>query len=177
MYINTHADSVTVDPHNVPGQLLATQAREERNLNTNDALRWHHQAVVFDGTPASGSRVSKTYIDGLLKSSRTNLTNALTVVAALNFIVGNRTLGSVNTAFNGYVCDLKLYNRVLTDAEIQAAENGETVDATGLVIDMPMDEGAGTIAVNRAGSGVGDGVLGSGATWIPRAVFPKLMPR
>lgn len=177
MYLNTNADGVTVDPHNVPGQLLATQAREERNLNTNDALRWHHQAVVFDGTPASGSRISKTYIDGLLKSSRTNLTNTLTVVSALNFIVGNRTLGSVNTAFNGYVCDLKLYNRVLTDAEIQAAENGETVDSTGLVIDMPMNEGAGTIAVNRAGSGVGDGVLGSGATWIPRAVFPKLMPR
>ena len=178
MYLKYHGDGVTVDPGNVMGQIVQTASRAERNLNTCEATSWHHMAISYDATPAAGSRVSKIYIDGVLKSTNSTLSRDLTVVSAINFLVGNRTSGGgAGTTFNGWVCDLKLYNRILSADEILADKNGTEISNANLVIDMPMDDATGTTAVNNAASGVGNGTLGSGATWITRGAYPGVMPK
>lgn len=176
IFLNTNADGA-LDPGIFVGNtLLQTTSRSERNLNAGEAVNWHHYAATFDGTLASGSREAKMYVDGILRTSRTNLTTTLTAPAGTNFLVGRRSNDSGGTAFvNGWTCDLRLYNRVLSAAEILAAKQGKTVDATSLIISMPMDEGA-NATINSVVSGAGNGALGTAAKWITKGQCPSVMP-
>jgi hypothetical protein len=82
--------------------------------------QWHHVAVVFDqGTP--GLNEIQLYIDGIVQAT------TVSGSALLNTGLGDDvTLGAFNNAgtmaafFNGTMDDIRIYNRVLTETEIQA---------------------------------------------------------
>lgn len=69
----------------------------------NSVTVWHHAVVVFDGTNL------KIYIDGVLKGSVPR--TLLNTPTGTNFVIGR---GGISMAFD----DLKIYNYVLTDAEV-----------------------------------------------------------
>jgi len=70
---------------------------------------WHHAVVVYDGL------VLSIYLDdSLLVSENRNLG---TVNSA--FYMGRR-VGQVNQFMNGFVGDVRVYNRALTQVEIRA---------------------------------------------------------
>jgi hypothetical protein len=77
-------------------------------LTTNT---WYHVVATFDGTN------HKTYLNGVLKASRTASNKATT---RLNFYVGREVNGN---PFNGYIDDLGIYNRALTLTEVQILYN------------------------------------------------------
>jgi hypothetical protein len=70
------------------------------------ALSWTHIVTTFDGTTA------KIYYDGVMMASGNRAWNT----AASAFRLGKHVSGA--SGFYGYIDDLKLYNRALTDAEV-----------------------------------------------------------
>lgn len=147
------------------------------NLHKNLVTDWHHYAVSFYGSAASGARVFKFYVDGDLVYSVTGSTEAISHPSSIDYIIGNRTSGaSTATYFGGHLWDHKMFMRVLTDAEVAKASVGRFVDPTSLVLDMPLDDGSGTNARNLIRSGAGSGALGATAAWWTSAVYPAVMP-
>ncbi len=72
---------------------------------------WHHVAFTFDGS------YLKLYLDG--SSAATPVVQTLTPVTNVrDFIIGFDITGSVYR-FNGIIDSVRVYNRALTDAEIQ----------------------------------------------------------
>lgn len=82
-----------------------------RSLTSNAAVTagdWHYVTVTYDGT------TQKLYIDGVLDNSQSLPGITLTYT---NSPVKIGT-GDYNNPFAGYVDDLRIYNRALTDPEI-----------------------------------------------------------
>jgi hypothetical protein len=90
----------------------AIEIRTERRLNLGD---WYHVAIAYDGS--GKARGLKLFLNGqpspvvLLKDS---LSGSIKTDAELG--IGDKTLGK---PFRGNVDDLRLYDRVLTDAEAE----------------------------------------------------------
>lgn len=144
-------------------------------MTPNEFTSWHHYAVSFNGSAASGSRTAKFYLDGRLISTQTALTDGIPHQASVDYLVGNRT-GSAVSMFGGDVWENRLYTRVLTDTEVARLCVGRSVDETGLVLHLPLDDASGTVARNLARGGVGDGALGTGCAWRTKAAYPEIMP-
>jgi hypothetical protein len=111
---------------------------------------WHHVAATWDG--ATG--IQKTYIDGSLVDTATGPAGDISGVPG-NLFVGSWNAGSGNK-FNGKIDDVRLYNSVLTDAEI-AALVGVGPDAEpGLVMRLRFDgNGNDNTGMNHNASPVG----------------------
>lgn len=79
---------------------------------------WHHVAMTFDGTQPAASRV-KVYIDGV----SVNVTVHGTIPSSLQNSTGNFSIGSLpglGHAFSGAIDQVKLFNRALSSADINA---------------------------------------------------------
>lgn len=74
------------------------------NLSTG----WHHIMVTYDVNAGS-----KLYYDGVLMSTNTNLG----FTSSLTFRIGKD--GASTNPFNGNVCHVGIWNRALTQAEVQ----------------------------------------------------------
>jgi len=81
--------------------------------------------------------------------------------------IGSRT-GNTNL-FNGKLWNIRLYNRVLNDDEINASNNGVLI-TNGLVGYWPLNEGFGTIAYDESGNN-NNGTIVNGA-WETQANVP-----
>lgn len=141
----------------------------------NEFTSWHHYAVSFNGSAASGSRTAKFYLDGRLLSTQSGLTDGIPHPASVDYLIGNRT-GSAVSMFGGDVWDNRLYTRILSDTEVAKLCVGQAIDDTGLVLHLPLDDASGTVARNLARGGVGDGALGTGCAWRTKAAYPEIMP-
>lgn len=64
--------------------------------------------------------------------------------------------------FNGRIDDVRIYDRPLTDAEIQALTNGD--HRNGLAGHWPLDEGSGIVTADVSGHAL-NGTLTNGPTW------------
>lgn len=71
---------------------------------------WHHVAVSYN----SGSGEAKVYIDGVLKDTKSFFITAQT---AYDLYIGRRPWDSQR--LEGLVDDVRIYNRTLSDAEVQ----------------------------------------------------------
>lgn len=83
---------------------------DHRASSTLNTSQWYHVAVVIDNT--SGS----FYINGQFDSTFTMTASALTPVS--KFIIGASLSGSAQY-FNGNIDDIRIYNRALSESEIQ----------------------------------------------------------
>lgn len=80
-----------------------------RSVSVPAAQQW----FLFTGTYESG--IQKTYINGLLKDTRTLLATSLDTAAG-NLIINNKS--DLTKSLKGYSDDVRIYNRALTAAEI-----------------------------------------------------------
>lgn len=79
--------------------------------------QWHHVAVTFanDGTPNIGD--AKLYVDSVLDTAPTIVAGALNTVAGTAVQIGR---DQSSRLWNGALDDVRLYDRALTAAEIEA---------------------------------------------------------
>jgi hypothetical protein len=138
---------------------------------------WHLIAVTY------GQSVNDTlslYIDGQLTAS-TVVTNGWSWPVGQEIEIG-RSRDSYWKALNGQMDDFRIYNRVLTDTEInQIYSSGALVDTSALMVRYNFDTaGAGMSLSWPAGLLQSSPMLGSGAVWttVSNAVppYPFLPP-
>jgi hypothetical protein len=86
------------------------------------ANTWTHLAATYDGS------TQKLYVNGVLAGSRQQ-TGAITLSSGALRIGGNAVWG--NEYFTGYIDEVRVYNRALTQAEIA---QDSTTAAVGLVV-------------------------------------------
>jgi hypothetical protein len=83
-----------------------------RELSVPGALNtWTHLALVYDGS------ILKLYKDGVLAASLTTSGNLVANVKEINI---GRFPTATTQRFNGIIDEVRIYNRALSDAEIQA---------------------------------------------------------
>jgi hypothetical protein len=87
------------------------------NISAISLNRWSHVAVVWDGTPAASN--VKIYVDGVevAHSSDVNATGTRANDSNNNLLIGNNV--ATDQTFNGVIDEARVYNRALTQAEIQ----------------------------------------------------------
>jgi hypothetical protein len=66
---------------------------------------------------------------------------------------------------NGALSQVRIWNRALSEQEIQDLHNSQTVPSAGLVAEYRLDEGCGVDVHDTAGQGAPTGSLSGGATW------------
>lgn len=82
---------------------------------------WHHVVVTYNGNSLPSG--TEFYIDGV-KQNKTIYYNTLTsgsIIAPINAQIGARN--GINKAFNGYIDEVVVYNRVITYAEVIKRNN------------------------------------------------------
>lgn len=133
---------------------------------------WHHLAATYDSTGAM-----KLYVDGVLRGSGTGPSAARTAPAAFN--IGS--IGGVTGFFNGSVDEVRIYDKLLSTAEIARLANvGQTQVAAygfdGNLQDSSKhgNQGDGTASLAYAAGKSGSGALvldgTAGFARIPAAV-------
>lgn len=128
---------------------------------------WYHIVFVFDSVNDS----HKIYVNGRLRG-----TSTASVAGHDNTTPASVTIGVAGTSssewLNGAVDDLRIYNRALTDAEVQSIHrNSSSPPTSGLIRYLPLDEGTGTTVTDSIGGLTG--TLTNGPTWQPQ-VCPRL---
>ncbi|HRI04239.1 MAG TPA: carboxypeptidase regulatory-like domain-containing protein [Pyrinomonadaceae bacterium] len=83
--------------------------------------RWYHVALTWDGTYGPANNV-KLYIDGALVQAWTKSPTPLNVTAQ-TLTLGSMKGPSFYGALNGYLDESTIYNRAITQAEIQSIVN------------------------------------------------------
>ncbi|MBW2675409.1 MAG: LamG domain-containing protein [Deltaproteobacteria bacterium] len=112
--------------------------------------------------------VFKIYLNGELKGPTdvSGTTAFSDETPTETFKVGNR--GDGGNDFAGVISQVLIYNRALSDNEIQQIyQNPQSPVTNGLVLWLNFDEGSGTTAHDKSGNG-NDGTI-YGATWVSEA--------
>jgi len=114
--------------------LQASDTAGAKSTNPVNDGQWHH--VAFSRDSVTG--VVKVYVDGVLNSTATSATGVKTTpFASLGRI---EDTGGTIDYFAGTMDDVRIYNRVLADAEVSTIKNiGQPVSppATTYVSDLP----------------------------------------
>jgi hypothetical protein len=133
---------------------------------------WHHVAITYDH---AATLKFKMYIDGQLESNQ-NTTVAVNTSATGGFQIGRRS--DMVNYFDGTIDEVRVWNVVRTQAEIQAAMNSEfCAIPAGLVAYFKFNEGVAgamntgiTTATNAVGSNNGTlsgfALTGTSSNWV-----------
>lgn len=120
----------------------------------------HHLAATLAGT------VLSLFADGVLVATVTKPGT----FAPNTTTIGARRTASVDRVLNGRAAGVRLWTRALTAAEIADRSLGREISRTGLVADLPLDEGTGTKALDRSDVPLYDGALTGAIAWLqPKA--------
>ncbi len=84
---------------------------------------WHHVCAVRDS-----SGVANVYINGTI-SGTPNQASGTPVAGTTNLYIGNRQAG--DRSFNGIIDDVRIYDRALSETEIQAVMQGKEFQLPG----------------------------------------------
>ena len=133
-----------------PGRLSARLGGISTIADAAPANKWIHFLTTYDGTTTT------IYRDGVLKNSGAQaaaLTNGV-------FRIGDDGSGA---AFGkGFITMVRLWNRVLTAAEILSVYNGET-PTSGLLIRYDMTDGTGNTITDSSGNA--NNATGAAVLW------------
>ena len=125
--------------------------------------KWHHVAVSFNDTTGNW----KFYIDGVLDNT-VNIGVFHPRTASMVNVSFGSGVNSGNTAngfFNGSMDEVRIWNRVRTDAEVLSGMSIDIIDAPNLMRRYGMNEGSGTTAANSASGGAGNASLINTPVW------------
>ncbi len=135
------------------------------SLNSTSAVndsQWHHVAITF--SPSQGN--TSMYIDGTLNNS------VFIANVTLNGTFLDISSSLSASGLDGYIDEVRLYNRTLTAAEIAEIKNSgraknSSLTTTGLVLYLPINENSGTDIhyINQTSGFVTVTSAVSGATW------------
>ena len=135
------------------------------------AGNWIYVCFVFDGSQTGNANRAKIYING----RESSLTFVGTIPSTTGTNTGNLEFGrrgSELTYSKGAIDDVRIYNRVLTAAEVQSIyRNSSSPPTSGLVCYFPLNEGTGTTVTDSIGGLTG--TLTNGPTWQTQ-VCPRL---
>lgn len=128
---------------------------------------WYHAAATFDGTKW------QLFLNGDLEAEvaigASRLPQSLSIQHAGLATAMNST-GVASGYFLGVIDEPRIWNRALTQTEVQDNMFLELTSGTGLIGRWGLDEGAGTTAGNSIGGGV-SGTLTNGPTWVAGSPF------
>lgn len=114
---------------------------------------WTHLAFVRNGTNCT------TYVNGSLDKTVFNMPSV--AVPNIGFMIGG--INSFNNGFRGQIAEVRAWNTVRTQTEIQNNRSGRIIgNEAGLVGYWRLDEGLGDLALDHAGSNMG---TITGASW------------
>lgn len=128
---------------------------------------WHHAAATYDGS------TWRLYLDGVLDQTtaigaftpRSDSIQHAAIGSALN------SSGTPNGFFDGPIDEVRLWNRALSLAEIQANANQQLSSGSGLVARWGLDDGTGTVVADSTPAPINGTVTGSGFAWVAGAPF------
>jgi hypothetical protein len=135
--------------------------------------KWHHYALVYDGTLSGNSNRLKGYIDGvqMTLSFGGAAIPATTTSNTTSFVIGQD--GAAGTSFSNAVMDEgRVYNNALTQSQIQAEMFRQIDPATSnLVAYWRMNENTGQLLYDETSNnydstlGVNNGAASDDPTW------------
>jgi len=142
----------------------------KQSIRTNDSFadgKWHHVVVTKSGDLVNDLSI---YIDGKLVSNITNVRTAqvTNLRESIIYIGSNVSFDGLqkNRYFNGKIDDVRIYNRALSGAEVQALYTEGNSLRSGLVAYYPFEgdasdqSGNGNDGVENGGVTYGTGVVG-----------------
>ncbi len=122
---------------------------------------WHHAAVTYDGS------CWQLYLDGQPDTNGTNCPGQPPRSDSIQHFgvgVAMNSTGVTEGRFAGLMDEVRVWNRPLTQSEIQANMNTPVSAGTGLIGRWGLDEGAGAIAHDSSSTGA-SGTIAGGAAW------------
>lgn len=121
---------------------------------------WHHVAATYDGTDW------RLFVDGMLDVTvpaqampRADSIQHVGIGAAYD------SMGVAQGSFDGGIDEVRVWNRVLGELDLQAGMFEAPADTDGLLAYWPLDEAPGTIASDVVGGHDGER---AGTTWLPQ---------
>ena len=144
------------------------------STNTASAIsdnNWHHLVVTSSGA----SETLAVYLDGALLAIA-SLGSVTSTAPNQDLAIGGRVISSsVDSPINGKMKDVAIFNRALSEDAVKSIYNdGEVIDLTkdyghykrknNLIAYYQMEEGEGTILMDRTGNGR-NGTLTNGPTY------------
>ncbi len=131
---------------------------------------WHHVAGTFDGTN------SKIYINGTLAGT-TPFVGSIVPSPSYPLTIGRLCDPgqAASRYFSGYMDEIRIWNRALSQAEIQAQMNDhiDPIAVNGLVSYWRMNNGSGTAVTDLTGANAG---IVNSATWAATVPFNNAPP-
>ena len=102
------------------------------NLSDNN---WHQLTITYDQSSAGSISI---YVDGLLAALGANI-KAWSWQAGQQIEMALSHDAAGYQPYNGLLDDVRVYNRILSDAEVASAFTGAIVDASALVLRLNFD--------------------------------------
>ncbi|GEM_PF-3901780 len=129
-----------------------------RSATTIENGNWYYVAGTYDGSK------QRLYLNGVEESS---VDRTITIGTNDQPLFIGAAPGSCNEYFDGTIREVRIWNRALTQEEIQANMNRVlTGSEEGLVGYWRLDEGSGTTVEDLSGNG-NTGTLVNGPMWVP----------
>ncbi|MBM4396903.1 MAG: metallophosphoesterase, partial [Deltaproteobacteria bacterium] len=126
---------------------------------------WHHFAAVVDRT--AGAQRLRVFLDGVLADEKVaSIWGSWPIRSVDSTLIGatRAPWGDPTYFFDGRLDEVRVWDRALGAEEIAAGMRAPIASAPGLVARWSMDEGAGGVAADSAGTS--DATLVGGAGWV-----------
>jgi len=137
---------------------------DPERFTTYASRDWAHCVGTYDAATA----IMKIFINSQEKvPSQAVGTPSGNLVQSTNNVALGSWFDGVSCCFHrGLTRAARIYNRALTPSEILFNMNSKTPISDGLVLDLPLNEGAGSIVYDRSGNGNNGTIYG--ARWFKR---------
>lgn len=133
----------------VPGA-IRTEAQGGNQTGSTDLSdgMWHHVVSVFPGGEGGDNADVRHYVDGVLEMDTGTTDEPIDTGIGGDFptvSIGARrqTPPALDSFMNGWIDDVRMYNRELSDVEIQGLVTSPTTE--GMVAYWPFDDGPGNL--------------------------------